>query len=655
MTTLTLILLLFAAPQDDPIKRGDHPESIDAARFTTDQPGRELPLPDEEDMFTFVVFGDRTGGPAEGISILADAVTDTNLFEPDLVMTVGDLVNGYNTTEPWMAQMREFRGVMDELLCPWFPVAGNHDVYWRGAGRPPQEHEDHYAEHFGPLWYAFDHKDCRFIVLYTDEANPTTGERNFSKPASQKMSPAQLSWLESTLEEAKDMKHVFVFLHHPRWLRGNYGDDWSRVHTALANAGNVRACFAGHIHYMRYDGVKDGIEYVTLATIGGSQSGAVPEAGYLHQFHVVTVRQDGIALASVPVGETMDVRGITGAVARETRTLANTVPAIKSTLAIAASGEVSGTAEVFLTNPTSRPIDFEIVPESADSRWWFVPDHVHGHLEPGKLATVSFAAHRKADPLDWSYKAPKFLLKRDYIGTTARYSIPERSLSAAVSCDLPKPELPPSDLAINLANANHSIWIPSASVALSDGPFTLETWFRASKFDARVGLFAKTEMSEYGFFLSRGVPEFSVHLDGAYRTASDPTFTASLGTWHHIAGVYDGKEVRLYIDGTLMDAMPASGKRTRNDLPLILGGDVTGDGRLTSPFTGLIDSARLSTIARYAGASFKPARRLQSDEDTLLLLNFDKDQGGFVFDESPKHIHQHMRGGAGLVPANEGP
>ena len=75
---------------------------------------------------------------------------------------------------------------------------------------------------------------------------------------------------------------------------------------------------------------------------------------------------------------------------------------------------------------------------------------------------------------------------------------------------------------------------------------------------------------------------------------------------------------------------------------------------LTSPFTGLIDSARLSTIARYAGASFKPERRLQSDEDTILLLNFDKDQGGFVFDESPQHIHQHMRGGAGLVPANEG-
>ena len=59
-----------------------------------------------------------------------------NLLEPDFVWTVGDLIQGYNTTEPWIRQMEEYKGVMDELLCPWFPVAGNHDVYWRGEGKP---------------------------------------------------------------------------------------------------------------------------------------------------------------------------------------------------------------------------------------------------------------------------------------------------------------------------------------------------------------------------------------------------------------------------------------------------------------------------------------------------------------------------------------
>ena len=198
-------------------------------------------VPVEEDMFTFVVFGDRTGGPAEGISVLAQAVQDTNLIEPDLVMTVGDLIQGYNTREAWVLQAAQFRSVMDELICPWFPVAGNHDVYWRGEGRPPEEHEGDYEAWFGPLWYAFDHKDCRFIVLYTDEGNPETGVRSFGDPDSQRMSDAQKSWLRQTLHESKDMNHVFVFCHHPRWRGGQYGDDWENVHQMFVDAGNVLA------------------------------------------------------------------------------------------------------------------------------------------------------------------------------------------------------------------------------------------------------------------------------------------------------------------------------------------------------------------------------------------------------------------------------
>jgi hypothetical protein len=60
------------------------------------RPGaRVLPLPKSEDAFHFVIFGDRTGGPASGIQILSRAVRDTNLLDPDLVMTVGDLIQGY--------------------------------------------------------------------------------------------------------------------------------------------------------------------------------------------------------------------------------------------------------------------------------------------------------------------------------------------------------------------------------------------------------------------------------------------------------------------------------------------------------------------------------------------------------------------------------
>ena len=161
-----LALLLSSAPtaQDEPHVHTNR----DAKQM--------LRLPKESDAFGFVIFGDRTGGPASGIKILEQAVEDTNLLDPDLVMTVGDLIQGYNQAEPWLEQMREFRGVMEGLAMPWYPVAGNHDVYWRGPNKPPEEHEQRYEEHFGPLWYAFPpqallvHRRCT-----RTKANPDTG------------------------------------------------------------------------------------------------------------------------------------------------------------------------------------------------------------------------------------------------------------------------------------------------------------------------------------------------------------------------------------------------------------------------------------------------------------------------------------------------
>jgi len=43
------------------------------------------------------------------------------------------------------------------------------------------------------------------------------------------------------------------------------------------------------------------------------------------------------------------------------------------------------------------------------------------------------------------------------------------------------------------------------------------------------------------------------------------------GKWHHIAEVYDGKSIKLYIDGTLDGQAEPSGKLPTNDLPMWIG------------------------------------------------------------------------------------
>ncbi len=636
-----------------------HETTEDPNRFFTDRDSPvQIPLPKEADAFSFVVFGDRTGGPDNGVAILADAVRDTNLLEPDMVMTVGDLIQGYNETAQWLVQMREFRAVMDRLICPWFPVAGNHDTYWRFKGteqKPENEHDGMYEMHFGPLWYSFTHKNNEFIVLYTDEGNPETGEKTFHKPESQRMSPEQRAFLSQALERGKDKDHIFVFVHHPRWLQGGYGDDWDSVHSMLVEAGNVAAVFAGHIHYMRYEGKRDGIEYLSLATTGGHQSGTAPEVGYLHHFHLVTVRKQQIAMATLPVGELIDPRDITGELATQSAQLARIVPEFDQTLQFDEHGAVSDYIETRVLNPTSYTIEYTLSARSEDSRWYFPMDHEHGRLGPGESKKLGFRLLREPGTIDETFRLPQLVLERDVLTKSFRYELP--SVSAFVPIDPSALPAPPQLMYESVAEFNQrdsidALRVPSSTVALGQGAFTIESWFNADRFDGRTGLLCKTEGSEYGIFVTDARPTFSVHLDGEYVTIRAPQAALMTDRWHHIAGVYDGQEVRLYVDGQVVARKPGSGKRDTNDLPLMIGADVNRDGLPTSPFTGEIDEVRLSNIARYSGDQFTPARWHRPDDRSVLHYRMDGLIGPWVYDSSNNHAHAWIVGEAAIAPAN---
>lgn len=636
-----------------------HERSDDGSRFYTTRDGRALELPTDEDSFVFAVFGDRTGGPAEGVKVLAEAVADVNLIEPDLVMTVGDLIEGYSDDGPWLAQMREYKAIMDELHCPWFPVAGNHDIYWRGANTPPGEHEKNYEIHFGPLWYSFEHRDCAFIALYSDEGDPNTGEKTFRKPASQTMSPEQVAFLKDSLDRYADARHIFIFLHHPRWIGGNYGDDWKRIHKMLVDAGNVSAVFAGHIHEMRHDildndgNIVDGaqplpgrtIEYVTLATVGGHQAGVAPAAGYLHEFHLVTVRNDQIALSAIPVGEVMDVRALTGEVSRDIWSMRNWSPTITQGPTLAEDGAAQGTVRIALPNPLDRPLDYTVALRSDDSRWTFTPDHTHGNIPPGATKYLNLGAHRIPSTLDHTFRKPQLVVDLDYLGKGIRVPMPTRSFDVPLNLELAEPSATDG---VARFTGDSAMAIPSRSLSI-EGPLTLECWFNADRFDDRTGLITKTENSAFGIFVSNGKPEFSIFLDDAYLTADGGAVRLQPGRWYHIAAVYDGNEARLYLDGVRIGAATRKGSLKPNNLPLIIGADVDSEGKPTSHFTGFIDSVHLSNTPRYTGAKFTPTRRPTADDNTVALLNMDGIIGLWAWDESGNANHAEALNGASIV------
>jgi hypothetical protein len=635
------------------------PAGLVAQHVHTDRAdARVLPLPKSDDVFHFLVYGDRTGGPAEGIEVLKQAVHDTNLLDPDLVMTVGDLVQGYNTQAPWMEQMREYHEVMGGLKMPWFPVAGNHDVYWRGPDSPKFQHEENYETHFGPLWYWFQHKDCGFFVLYSDEGNRETGDKGYRATEVNQFSAEQLSWLKAELEKTDELDHVFVFLHHPKWQSQYTGANWDVVHEMLVKTGKCRAVFAGHIHRMTYGGVRDGIEYFTLATVGGSLRGDVPGMGLMHHMNVVTVREDGFQVAAIPVGQVADPRSFTEeflADADEARGVSAEV--IGQPLALTADGSTSGQVALRVTNPCDAKLELTLeLGAVGGGGWTIAPDHHHGALERGESKTFRFHVERGPSGFD-RFAMPKATLTVDYLAAGARVTMESRSTELNV--DLSRVPLDVGDAGTALPNRvlrldgrNCLTVEPAAFADLPDGPLTLEAWMRADDLDGRTGLVGKCESSEFGIFVSDAKTEFSVHVGGKYSSARDDEAKALRpNTWHHVAGVFDGAQTRVYVDGRLITTAPGKGERTRNDLPLVIGGDVSNRWRrVTSLFQGALDEVRLSTVVRYDGESFTPQRRFEADEATWLLLHLDRCIGPFHVDSSGRQHHARAVGDVVLEP-----
>ena len=651
MWMLLAVLPWFA---HDPAPAAQTPDATTPrVRFFTNRSSNvRFPLPDEQEAFFFAIFGDRTGGPAEGVEVLAEAVQEVNLLEPDLVMTVGDLIQGYNESAEWLIQMDEYKGIMNELVCPWFPVAGNHDTYWRGpeGQRPSSEHDRDYETHFGPLWYAFSHKGSWFIVLYSDEGDDQ-GRKAFDRPEAQRMSPEQFAWLDATLQRASGADHVFVFLHHPRWIAGRYGNDWEKVHARLARAGNVSAVFAGHIHQMRYDGPRDGIEYFTLATVGGHQSGAVPQAGHLHQYHLVVVRPDHVAVAAYPVGSGFDPRNITGEISLEARALSqNLAPQWAGAVPLRADLSANANLAFTVANPTTSPIEMTASPTTSDGRWHVQPDHLHARLEPGESRRFELSVARDPSVLDSAFELLSLDLGADYLAETMRIEVPQRAFEVPLGLEqLVAPEAPDTESVLSLGEGSYAR-VPSASLDLPDGPFTVEGWLNARSLQDRQAFLSKTERGEFGLFVSKGIPTFAVHLGTGYVTAEAPEPLLSAGVWHHLAGVYDGSELRLYLDGRLVSSVRGSGPRTRHELPLVVGGEVTGRGEAEMTFDGEVDEIRISRGAAYSSESFTPTRRMDADDNTALLLHMDADLGPWLYDSSGSGAHAIRENGATCRP-----
>jgi 3',5'-cyclic AMP phosphodiesterase CpdA len=243
-------------------------------------PWNHLRLNNGPGEFQFAIVSDRTGGHRP--RVFSQAVARLNLLQPEFVMSVGDLIEGYTENPERLAgEWREFQGFVGQLEMPFFYVPGNHDI-----SNPAMDKL--WKEKFGRRYYYFVYKGVLFVVLNSEDP-PGVGGGNISEE--------QRAWLQRTLAENRDVRWTLVFLHKPLWTAANLErNGWLDVEKALA--GRPYTVFCGHVHrYQKF--VRNGQSYYQLATTGGGSKLRGTSYGEFDHIVWVTMKQDGPVLANI--------------------------------------------------------------------------------------------------------------------------------------------------------------------------------------------------------------------------------------------------------------------------------------------------------------------------------------------------------------------
>lgn len=243
------------------------------------KPWSSLDINRSDDQFQFAIVTDRTGGRRPGVFFTG--VKKLNLLQPEFVMSVGDLIDGYTQDVPELdRQWKEFDSFIDSLQVPFFYTPGNHDItnavmdsVWRAR--------------LGPTYYHFVYKDVLFMCLNSEDQFRGAGRGTISDP--------QFDYIKKTLEDHPDVRWTMIFMHQPLWLQ----DDpkrWPDVEALLADRDHT--VYVGHVHhYVRY--MRNNGRYYTLATTGGGSGLRGPALGEFDHITWVTMTEDGPIMANL--------------------------------------------------------------------------------------------------------------------------------------------------------------------------------------------------------------------------------------------------------------------------------------------------------------------------------------------------------------------
>jgi hypothetical protein len=244
------------------------------------KPWTNKPINDKPGQFQFAIVSDRTGGHRPGV--FEDGIRKINWLQPEFVMSVGDLIEGYTTdTVELHRQWDEFTGFVNRLEMPFFFVPGNHDLT-----NPVQERI--WQKRIGPTNYSFVYKNVLFLAVNSEDQ--TRGSARGS------VSDGQYEWIKKTLEAHPDVRWTLLFMHQPLWVQPTDPVRWFDVEKLLVE--RKHTVFVGHRHhYVQFE--RNRTNYYQLGTTGGASSLRGPQFGEFDHFVWVTMTDQGPLLANL--------------------------------------------------------------------------------------------------------------------------------------------------------------------------------------------------------------------------------------------------------------------------------------------------------------------------------------------------------------------
>lgn len=236
--------------------------------------------------FQFAIVTDRTGGRRPGV--FSRAVEKVNLLQPEFVLSVGDLIEGYNDDPGmWALEWAEFEATLQRLQMPFFFCPGNHDI-----SNLPMSDEWH--RRFGRSYYHFKYHDVLFVVLNSEDMPAPVKKPKYY------IGEKQRKWAAGVLQANRDVRWTFVILHKPWWYYLDVDHrllGWKEIEESLGE--RQYTVFSGHNHrYGKY--IRNGREHYILATTGGaSQLQKGMGEGYFDHFVWVTMKDDRPVIANL--------------------------------------------------------------------------------------------------------------------------------------------------------------------------------------------------------------------------------------------------------------------------------------------------------------------------------------------------------------------